>query len=388
MRNGSPLQWAEGHLHALPVLLASLLLLPCAGCQHTPIAEAATTPPGEIWVSARQAESAQIALSPAEEREVGGALITSGRVTFDDLRVSHVYSPVAGRVTRIDAQLGEHVKKGQALATIDSPDLGLASADLTKAEADVIAAEHDYARQKALFALRAVPEKDLEASEDAFRKARAERERARQKARLLSADRSGGQGFVLRSLIEGTVVSRAVNPGMELGGQYAGGGSAVELFTVGDIDQVWVMADAFEMDLKRVRPGEAVRIKVVAYPDKVFEGTVDWVSDTLDPATRTAKVRCVIPNPEHLLKPEMFATVSIAVAGEKKLAVPRSAVLHLGEQAVVFVKVADGPGGKIRFERRPVQVDEDEPGELVPVLRGVAVGDEIVTSGSILLTTS
>ncbi|MFO0759464.1 MAG: efflux RND transporter periplasmic adaptor subunit [Byssovorax sp.] len=372
---------------SLRVALAAASIAGAAGCHHGHAAEAVEAPPGEIWISARQATTAQITTTAAAEHEVGGMLVTSGRIAFDDLRVSHVYSPVAGRVTKISAELGEHVKKGQALATIDSPDLGMASADLAKAEADVIAAEHDFTRQKSLYELRAVAQRDYEAAEDNYRKAKAELERARQKAHLLGKNQGPGQGYVLRTLIDGAVVSRNLNLGMELGGQYAGG-SPVELFTIGDIDQVWVLADAFEMDLPRIKAGERVSVKVVSYPDKSFEGTVDWVSDTLDPTTHTARVRCAIPNPEHLLKPEMFATVSIAVAGDKKLAVPRSSVLHLGEQAVVFVKIEDRPDGKIRFERRPVLVDEDQPGDLVPVLRGVSAGEHVVSAGGILLSTT
>lgn len=366
--------------------LLPALLLAAAGCHQTHASEAPAPPPGEVWITPQQAETARLTTVVAEEREVGGALVTSGRVTFDDLRVSHVFSPVTGRVTTIRAQLGERVKKGQPLATIDSPDLGLAGADLAKADADVIAAEHDYNRQKQLLPLHAVSEKDMEAAEDNYRKAKAERARAEQKARLLGG--GGGQSYELRALIDGAVVARGVNPGMEVQGQYSGASSVVELFTIGDIDQVWVMSDAFEMDLPRVKPGEHVSVKVVAYPDKVFEGTVDWVSDTLDPTTRTAKVRCVIPNPDHLLKPEMFATVSIAVAGKKALALPRRAVLHLGDQAVVFVQAGTGPDGKLRFERRPVVIDEDEPGDLVPVTRGVSAGESVVTSGSILLSSA
>jgi membrane fusion protein, heavy metal efflux system len=372
-----------------PTLLPfALLAVSSVGCRQSQAAAAVTPPPGEVWVTPQQSDEAHLTTVSAEDREVGNVIVTSGKVAFDDLRVSHVFSPVTGRVTRIDAELGARVKKGQSLATIDSPDLGLASADLAKADADLAAAEHDYSRQKDLEKIGAVARKDYETAEDSVRKARAELERARQKARLLSAGGAGGavgQGFVLRSLIDGEVVNRTVNPGMEVQGQYSGGG-AVELFTIGDLDHVWVIADAFEMDLSRIKPGEKVSIKVVAYPDdKPFEGTVDWVSGTLDPTTRTAKVRCVIPNPDHKLKPEMFATVAITAPGTRKLAIPRNAVLHLGDQSVVYIALGAGPDGKMRFERRPVSVDEDESGDLVPVLRGIQQGESVVASGAILL---
>jgi cobalt-zinc-cadmium efflux system membrane fusion protein len=343
-------------------------------------------PPNEVWLAPSQAEGARLATAVVDEQEVGGAVITGGRVAFDDLHVDHVFSPVTGRVTRIDAQLGERVKKGQALAVIDSPDLGLASADVAKAEADLAAAEHDYRRQKELAALRAVAQRDFEAAEDGYRKAKAELARAQQKAALLGRGGSVGQSFVLRAHIDGEVIARSLNPGMEVAGQYGGGGGAVELFTIGDLSPVWVVADVFEMDLARVKPGEAVQIKVVAYPDRTFPGTVDWVAGTLDPVTRTAKVRCTIQNPDHLLKPEMSATVAIAVEGKKKLAVPRNAVLHLGDATVVFVPAGQTADGKLRYERRLVGVDELSPGAWVTVERGLARGESVVSRSAILLS--
>jgi cobalt-zinc-cadmium efflux system membrane fusion protein len=368
--------------------LLLILLLGAAGCSSQSHASEAPTPPAhEVWVSATQAEEARIATSAVDEHEVQGALVTSGKIAFDDLRVEHVFSPVAGRVTKIEAQLGERVKKGQALAVIDSPDLGLASADVAKAEADLAAAEHDHERQKQLLAIKAVAQRDYEQAEDNYRKAKAELERARQKALLLGRGGGVGQSFVLRAHIDGEVIGRALSPGMEVQGQYSGGG-AVELFTIGDASRVWALADAFEMDIPRVKPGEKVGVKVVAYPDKVFEGTVDWISTALDPATRTAKVRCTIENPEKLLKPEMFATVTITAPGKQRLAVPRNAVLHLGEQTLVFVPTGETPEKKLRFERRPVAVDEQEAGEWVPILRGLAKGESVVTSGAILLSGS
>ena len=366
----------------LPVLCLALF-----GCSSQSQASEAPSPPAnEIWITAPQAEEAKLASVAVDEHDVGSLVTTSGKLSFDDLHVDHVFSPVTGRVTKIEAQLGQQVKKGQALAIIDSPDIGLASADMAKADADLIAAEHDYKRQKELAALHAVSQRDYENAEDNYRKARAELERARQKGRLLNTGNVVGQGFVLRAHIDGEIVARTVNPGMEVQGQYSGGGATVELFTVGEVNPLWVVADAFEMDLARIKPGAHVKVKVVAYPDKLFEGQVDWVSGTLDATTRTAKVRCTIPNPERLLKPEMFATVAIGVEGKKKLSLPRSALLHLGDQTVVFVPVGQATDGRLRFERRPVVVDEDEPGEWVPVTRGVEKAERVVTSGSILLS--
>jgi membrane fusion protein, heavy metal efflux system len=366
---------------------AAILFLIGAGCGgHASNAAQPQPPAGEAWLTPQQVKNANLTVQTVTDQDVGGAVVTSGKVTFDDLRVSHQFSPVTGRVVRIEAQPGQRVKKGAPLAVIESPDVGNAFSDLAKAHADLEAAERDFKRQKELFDAHAASQKDYEQSLDNFQKAKAELSRAQKKAQLL---RGGGadsvtQEYTLRASIDGEVIMRSVSPGMEVVGQYSQG-NALELFTIGELDHVWVVADVYEMDLGRVKNGARVTVRVVSYPNRIFEGTVDYVSGQLDPTTRTAKMRCSIANPDRDLKPEMYATVSVSVAERKALAIPRSAMLRLGDQTVVFVQTGTAPNGLIRFERRPVAVDEDEGGDYLPVTHGLERGEKIVTSGSILL---
>jgi cobalt-zinc-cadmium efflux system membrane fusion protein len=365
---------------ALPIL---------AACRHVEpaSANAAEGPqpgPGEAWLTADQIREQKIDVATVAEQAIDDAVTTSGRVTFDDLRVAHIYSPVTGRVSSVTAALGQKVKKGQPLASIESPDIGQVSSDLNKADADLIAATHDYERKKALFDVKATSAADFEAAEDAWRQAKAERARAEQKAKML---RAGGidlvsQGYTLSSPIDGEVIARAVAPGIEVQGQY-GGGTAVELFTVGQLDKVWVLADVYESDLSRVAVGAKVTVSVLAYQGKTFEGVVDWVSGTLDPQSRTARVRCTFQNADGALKPEMYASVRIAAQEAKKqVAVPRDAVVKMGEQSVVFVEAGPAPGGRVRFERVPVSVDDTYGGAFVPVEHGLEPGAHVVASGA------
>ena len=250
------------------------------------------------------------------------AVAAGARVAFDDLKVTHVFSPVTGRVTRILAHPGERLKKGAPLVAIASPDVGSVFSDLLKAEADLTATERDFRRQQELFKAHAGPQKDLETAEDNYRKARAESERAQQKARLLktgSIDKVS-QEYTLRAPIDGEVIARSVNLGMEVQGLYSGA-TPLELFTIGELDTVWLIADIYEMDIARVHRGDGIKVNILAYPDQVFEGKVDWISGTLDPVMRTAKARCTLQNPERKLKPEMYGTVSISVSTEPALAV-------------------------------------------------------------------
>ena len=373
---------------AVGLMLVGVTLGGCKRTSHLPDRKA--DPPvgvGEIWLTPQQMRQAKIELQVVREEDVDDTIITSGRVAFDDQHVSHVFSPVTGRVIRVDAQLGARVKKGQALATIQSPDIGSATSDLGKARADLVAAQHDYERKQKLFEDHATSQADLEQAEDNFNKAKAERDRAQQKAALL---RTGGavdlvsSTFTLVAGIDGEVLLRNLSPGAEIQGQYSGG-TAVELFTVGDLRRVWVLADVFEMDINRIKVGENVVVNVVANPTRIFTGKVDWVSGMLDPTTRTVKVRCIFDNADLSLKPEMYATIQVRVEERRALAIPRTALLRLGDQTVVFVKTAAAPDGRMRFQQQRVTVDEGEREKLLPVTRGLEAGNEIVISGGILL---
>ena len=365
----------------------ALAFLITGACHHPTEAASSDAPPGQAWLTETQMRDAKISVEPVDEQDVDDTIVTSGKVAFDDARVAHIFSPVTGRVTRIDATLGQHVKKGDVLAVIDSPDLGNASADVGKAQADEIAAENDYHRKKSLFDQHAASQADVEQAEDKYHTAQAELSRAREKLRLLKGGDGNfvSQGFPLTSPIEGEVMSRNVSPGIEVQGQY-GGGTAVELFMVGEIDKVWVFADVYEMDVARVKIGSPVQVKIVAYPNRVFNSTIDWISGTLDPQTRTVRVRCSFDNPDKLLKPEMYATVTISVDQKKSLALPHDAIVRMGDQTVVFVDVGKTPDGRMKFERRPVSVDLGESNKWVPVDHGVEKGQRVVVSGGILLS--
>lgn len=335
----------------------------------------------EIELTADQVKTAHVELAVVGEHDLESTIITSGRVAFDDSMVSHVFSPVAGRITRIDAALGDHIKRGATLAIISSPDIGGASSDVAKAKADLIAAQHNHDRQKGLFDKHAASELDLESAEDTYRKAKAELERAEARMNLMHG---GGedvrQGYPLRAEIEGDVIARSASPGMEVSGQYATGG-ANELFTIGRLDRVWVLADLYEIDLPKVAIGDAVEVTTVAYPDRVYHGTVDWVSTSFDPGARTARVRCTFDNADRTLRPEMYTTARIQVGKRRGPAVPRGAVFRMGDYTYAFVVRDSALPGAVRFARVPVQADEGQPSGLVEVTSGLTAGQRVATTG-------
>jgi cobalt-zinc-cadmium efflux system membrane fusion protein len=370
---------------------AALAFLAIGACHHeTPPTEAPAlpaAPAGQIWLTEEQVKEAHITIKPVGLEDVDDTILTSGRVTFADVKVSHVFSPVTGRVMSFSARLGQQVKKGDPLAVIQSPDIGQFSADLSKAVADLAAAERDYKREKELWEKHATSQKDFETAEDTYRKSKAERDRAMQKAAMLHSGNvdAVSQSFALTAPVNGEVLVRNLSPGVEVQGQYSGGQSQ-ELFTIGELDEVWVIADVYELDMARVAVGSPASVKVVAYPDRTFDGKVDWVSGMLDPATRTAKVRCIFQNPDRKLKPEMYATVSISVEARKELAIPKGSAIRLGEKTLVYVQRGNSPDGRLRFDSLPVSIDEGEGGHWLPVSKGLTAGDKVVTSGTVLLS--
>jgi cobalt-zinc-cadmium efflux system membrane fusion protein len=367
--------------------LAALALAGWAGCTgHASELPPPDPPhdPNRVELTSAQAEAAQLHIEPIHVTAGHAALSASGRITFDDLRVAHVFSPVSGRVTKILAQPGQKLKKGAPLAVIESPEVGQAFSDLAKAQADLDMAERDYQRQKELYEAHATSQKDFEAARGLYEKAQAELTRCKKKTELFGGGGNGvTQELEVRASIDGEVIVRNINLGTEVVGTYSGG-TAVELFTIGNLDSVWVLADLYEMDLGKVKQGAAATATVIAQPGKTFAGQVDWIAGAIDPTTRVARARITLDNKEHLLKPEMFATVNIVTDAQRALSLPRTALFRLHDDYVAFVVAKRSADGKLEIVRKNVGV-EDSGGDTLTITRGLTDGDSVVVSGGILL---
>lgn len=361
------------------------LLIGMAYCkQNPPVIQA--PPPGEVWLTQTEVEKAHLEIKPLRRQKVQERLMLSGKIAFDDTRVTHVFSPVSGRIQKILVEPGEKVHLHSPLVILDAPEVGLVTSDVKKAIADLMAATHELQRQKELAASGASAQREYENAQDRFGQAQAELQRARQKAKLFQQGTVNKvtQTYELQSQLEGDVIVRSVSPGMEIQGSY-GGGTPQELFTIGQLDRVWLLADVFESDLSRIHKGAQVEVTVIAYPEKKFVGQIDWVADTLDPTTHTAKIRCTLENVERLLRPEMYATVAVVSGTQQKIAIPRSALLRSGEQTLLFIEQGTTRDGRIRFVRFPIAVDESQTTDFVPIPPLLAEGTRVVVSGAILL---
>lgn len=302
----------------------------------------------------------------------------SGTIVYDETRTVRVSSPISGRVTGNIARLGAHIKAGETLATLDSPDLGQAQSDYIKAQADQNLAERTFSRQQELFDHGVAPRKDFDQAQDDLTRARGESERARLKlANLGVKGNNTGNRFALLAPIAGEVTERNINPGMEVRPDRSD-----PLFVVSDLSRLWVLMDVFEKDIGLIRLGQQVLVKVQAYPDMAFPGTVDFISRVVDENTRTVKVRCVLPNPEKKLLPAMYASVEVQSGpNDKGIVIPLGSLFTEGESDWVFVAIDND-----HYLKRPVKVGLRMKDQAV-ITDGLKPGERLVVHGALLLRT-
>lgn len=324
--------------------------------------------------------SAQIAAFVTEEVKAGGPheLRLTGRLAWDEERTVRLFPAFAGRVVRILVKPGDAVREGQALAVLASPDFGQAQADARRAQADFALADKNLARLRELHANGVAARKDLQSTEAEYARAESELQRALAKIRLQGGGEGVDQSFSLRSPIAGMVVERNINPGQELRQDLQLANSPA-MFVVTDPMRLWVLLDATERDLADLRAGEGVVLRSGAYPESTFKARIDAISDFVDPATRTVKVRGSLANPDRRLKGEMFVTAELLSESHAVAQVPSKAVQLVGDLHYAFVEEAPG-----RFARVKVKVDS-EHGGMIGIASGLAPGQRVVIDGGLFL---
>jgi cobalt-zinc-cadmium efflux system membrane fusion protein len=299
----------------------------------------------------------------------------TGRVTFDEDRTQRVATPIDGRATAILVKLGDHVKPGQSLIELSSPQVGQLQADAQKTQQDLMVAQKTVDRVHKLKVDGAVSDKEVGQAEADLQKAKSDVGRASAQLRSIGISASDpAVAVAVRAQVAGTVVERNVLVGQEVRAD-----ATTPLMTVTNLDTVWVNADVYEQDLGLITSGAVVNVTVPAYPGETFPGTVAHLGEVVDPTSRTVKLRCVVPNPGGKLKPEMFAKIALADAqGKQVLVIPARAVLN--EAGKFRVIVVDGN------TFRPVSVDVGpEVDGHVRVLSGLKAGDKVVTDGALFL---
>ena len=321
--------------------------------------------PGTVAISPERIQMLGVRTEPASLRPMAHTVRAVGAVAADERRIGVVNPKFEGWIEKLLVNTtGQTVRRGEALLEVYSPDLVLAqreylvarSAAADMAHADPMA--RDNANAIAAAALSRLKNWDISAD---------------QLARLQRTG-TATRTLTLSAPIGGIVMEKTALQGLHFG-------AGDMLYRIVDLSTVWLLAEAFEQDLAQIRPGQSAKITVQAYPGRVFDGRVAFVYPTVNAQTRTAKVRIEVPNPDLLLKTDMYATVEIAAPVESTtvLTVPDSAVLDTGTRQTVLVDRGDG-----RFEPRAVKLGA-RAGGYVAVLEGIRDGEKVVTGANFLI---
>jgi membrane fusion protein, heavy metal efflux system len=318
----------------------------------------------------------RLGVAPAEAKPIDPQLILPAVVESDPARTAAVLPALGGRVVEIKVALGDRVRKGQVLAIIDSPDLGQAYDDNEKAADAHRLTQKNLARQEEQFKLGTLSSRDLDQARSDDAQAAAEHARTQARLRTIGAPEERQAHSTLMSVqapVAGSVTALAIANGNMINDP------TQPIMTVADLSTVWVTALVAEKDVAVIAKGQDAAVTVSAYPGKVMHGKVLFVSDVIEPDSRRDKLRIAFPNPDVSLKPNMFATVTLARQPETRVVVPTSALLMNNDRTSVFVATAPWT-----FERRTVAAELEE-GTTVALDSGVQPGEQVVVKGGILL---
>ncbi|MCU1238503.1 MAG: efflux transporter, family, subunit [Candidatus Solibacter sp.] len=384
-----PTGWA-----GVVVVCAAILIAGC-GKQEEKAASAAPAAgeerlaDGTVVIPADSAKLKEIHVAEVKTAAVPFDEVTSpGKIETNPNLMSRVALPLAGRVSSVMVKLGDSVKRGDVLLTLEAPDADAGvgaylqgQAAITQAKSNLIKAQADFDRSTDLFEHNAVAKKDVLTAENALAQAKASLEQAQaaleqsaRKLRLLGL-KPGifGQKVTVTAPISGKVLEMSV-----AAGEYRNDTNA-PVMTIADLSTVWVASDVPESAIRFIQTGERIDVELTAYPGEVFHGRVTRIADVVDPQTRTIKVRAQMDNASGKLRPEMYGTIRHTDSMKTLPVVPAGAVMQGDGKTSVWVE--RGPG---RFQPIEVKVGE-RAGNMLPVLSGLEAGARIVSDGAMLL---
>ena len=378
-------------------ILGLMLIVGIAGCSgsHSQKADAAnaaaaTVQAGHIKFPENSPQLAHIQSAVVETAKVPEVeIIAPGKIEANPTNVSKIVMPVTGRVGQVLVNLGDSVKRGQPVLTVDSPDgasamsaYRQAEANVAQSKAGVAKADADLQRTRDLFANRAAAQKEVLAAETvlvqsqaALTQAQAALDEALKRLEVLGLTENSmiNQLVTIRSPVNGKVIDISA-----VSGEYHTD-TSTPILTVADLSTVWVAADVPEDQVRFAKVGSPVHITINAYPGEAFEGRVMRIGDMVDPQTRTVKVRAQLANPTGRLRPEMFAQLREQQGSTELPVVPRTAVIENQGKTVVYIERSRGD-----FEEVPVQFAWQGT-DRVAIRSGVHAGDHVVVAGGMLL---
>lgn len=313
-------------------------------------------------------------IDTVKTQTVKNSIALSGKIEANEDKWVKVYPVVGGVVEEMKVQLGDYVTKGQTLAVIRSSEIADYQGQSTVAASAVKIAEKSLSAAKDMYAAKLATDKDVVAAETDLEKAKADLKRIQQTTSIYGAKENAIQ--TITAPVSGYVIEKNVTDKM----QYKVDG-AQPFFIIANLEEVWVMASVFESDIAKIKTGYDADIKVIAYNDKTFTGKVDRIFSILDPQSRVMKVRIKIPNPDNLLKPEMFAQINIKYddGGNQLPAIPAEAVIFDKNKNYVMVYK-----GNCNIETREIEIYETI-GDITYIKSGLKEGEKIISKYQLLV---
>jgi membrane fusion protein, heavy metal efflux system len=333
------------------------------------------------------AQLSAVKVEPVGERDFPTEKEAVGSIDFDEEMSVQVFTPYAGRIIGLFASVGDDVKKGETLFTIDSPDLLSAESTLIAAAGVLQMTTRNLARLKELYTTRAVSQRDFDQGISEQQTAEGNLRAGRDAVRLFGktneeidriiAERKADPTLVVPCPIDGRVTARNAAPGL-----YVQPGSTPAPFTVANVDTMWMLANVAENDSPAFQVGQPLQVRVGAFPDRLFDGKITTVGSIVDPNTRRVLVRSEVKNPQHELRAGMFANFVIGVgAPVRSPAVALNGVVRQGDGTQTIWVTAD----RRRFTKRTVEIGQQRDGYR-QILQGVQPGELVATDGAIFLS--
>lgn len=347
------------------ILITASALLLFTGCERNSSPPATATPKEQV-----------LETTTVHRQEEADQLVLPARVMANPTDMVHIYPLISGRVLSLKILPGQEVRKGQKIGTLQSSDAAQARADYEKAKIEADRADLQLNRAKELLAHEVMAQRDYDDLLALDRADHSELERTRQTLHMLGFNENDTSDVIpITAPIGGVVLDVSTGPG-ELQRSLD---NATAIATIADIDSIWVVGDLYPRDQSSIHVGQAANITVNGYPGMTLHGTIDNISDAVDPVSLTLKVRVVLPNPGHRLKPQMYANMTVTGKKRDVIVVPATAVIQNGHATFVFVETQPG-----KYQRRDVTLgtthtDSDE------VASGLNDGDKVVTTGAELL---
>ena len=307
---------------------------------------------------------------------INNELKLSGEISFNDNKVVKVFPFSSGQVLEVKVSIGDKVSKGQTLAIIKSADVAGNYSDLSTTGNDVAIAKKQMDNAESLFKNGIASEREYLEAKETYNKALSVAKKITEQIAINGGGHTSDNGtYVITAPMSGYVVEKKINQG-----GFIRNDNADNLFTVGDIRDVWVWANVYESDIAKVKEGYKATISTLAYPDKTFTGIVDKVNQVLDPITKVMKIRIKLTNTDLLLKPQMFANILIEnQEGKKAVVIPAEALIDdNGKSFVVLYR------DKCDMEIRQVQVIKTTAGKAY-ISEGIKQGDKVISKNQILL---